>query len=80
MVNQKDSIIELSTLEATRPMDPSSPASRSRWPKTQDVYWLPRSEWTTVPGPGRHGRPRVRDRRRAATDGGAGPQRAGRRP
>jgi hypothetical protein len=30
MVEQNDSIIELSTLEAARPMDPSGPASRSR--------------------------------------------------
>src|SRR3954447_21379843 len=37
MVDQNDSIIELSTEEATRPMDPSSPASRSRCPNTQDV-------------------------------------------
>ena len=34
MVDQNDSIIELSTDEATRPTDPSRPASRSRWPKT----------------------------------------------
>ena len=34
-------------------MDPSSPASRSRCPKTQDVYWLPRSACTIVPGSGR---------------------------
>ena len=30
MVEQNDSIIELSTLDATRPMHPSRPASRSR--------------------------------------------------
>ena len=30
----------LSTLEATRPIEPSSPAARSRWPKIQDVYCL----------------------------------------
>jgi hypothetical protein len=30
MVDQNDSIIELSTEEATLPMDPSRPASRSR--------------------------------------------------
>jgi hypothetical protein len=39
MVDQKDSIRPLSTLEATRPIEPSSPAARSRWPKIQDVYW-----------------------------------------
>jgi transposase InsO family protein len=39
MVDQKLSIIVLSTLEATRPIDPSSPAERSRWPKIQLVYW-----------------------------------------
>jgi hypothetical protein len=43
MVDQKDSIRPLSTLEATRPMEPSSPAVRSRWPKIQDVYCDPRS-------------------------------------
>jgi hypothetical protein len=42
MVDQKDSIIVLSMLEATRPIEPSSPAVRRRWPKIQDVYWLPR--------------------------------------
>jgi len=43
----------LSTELATRPMDPSSPASRSRCPNVQDVYWLPRSEWRTVAVVGR---------------------------
>lgn len=38
MVDQNDSMSALSTLEATRPIDPSRPADRSRWPKTQDVY------------------------------------------
>jgi hypothetical protein len=38
MVDQKDSIMPLSTLEATRPIDPSKPAVRSRCPKIQDVY------------------------------------------
>ena len=37
MVDQNDSIIVLSTDEATRPIEPSSPASRSRWPKIQLV-------------------------------------------
>lgn len=37
MVDQNDSIIQLSTLDATRPEEPSRPASRSRWPKTQEV-------------------------------------------
>jgi hypothetical protein len=32
------SIIALSNAEATLPMDPSSPAWRSRWPKSQLVY------------------------------------------
>jgi hypothetical protein len=36
---QNDSVIELSTDDATGPIDPSSPASRSRCPKTQDVPW-----------------------------------------
>ena len=31
------SISALSTDEATLPIDPSSPASRSRWPNTQEV-------------------------------------------
>jgi hypothetical protein len=53
IVDQKDSIIVLSTLLATRPMEPSRPAARSRCPKIHDVYWLPRSEWTTVPAAGR---------------------------
>jgi hypothetical protein len=39
MVDQKDSIRPLSTLEATRPIEPSRPAVRSRWPKSHDVYW-----------------------------------------
>ncbi len=39
MVDQNDSIIVLSTDEATRPMDPSSPASRRRCPKIQLVYY-----------------------------------------
>ena len=43
MVDQNDSIIELARLDATRPVDPSRPASPSRWPKTPKVYWLPRS-------------------------------------
>ena len=38
MVDQNDSIMLLSTLDATRPIEPSSPAARSRWPKTQLVY------------------------------------------
>jgi hypothetical protein len=33
MVDQNDSIIVLSTEDATRPMEPSRPASRSRWPR-----------------------------------------------
>lgn len=41
------------TLEETRPIDPKGPASRRRCPNTQDVYWDPRLEWTTVPGAGR---------------------------
>lgn len=53
IVDQNDSIIVLSTLDATRPIDPRSPASRSRWPKIQDVYCDPRSECTIVPGSGR---------------------------
>lgn len=38
MVGQNDAIIELPTVEATRLMDPSSPASQSRWPNTKEVY------------------------------------------
>src|SRR5690606_6466080 len=53
-VPKKDSIIALSSAEATRPIEPSSPAARSRWPKARAVYCEPRSEWTTVwPGGGR---------------------------
>ena len=37
MVDHHDSIIELSTEDATRPMDPSRPASRSRCPNTRGV-------------------------------------------
>jgi hypothetical protein len=39
IVDQNDSIIVLSTDDATRPMEPRSPAWRSRCPKAQDVYW-----------------------------------------
>ncbi len=39
IVDQNDSIM-VSTLEATRPIDPSRPASRSRCPNTHDVYWV----------------------------------------
>ena len=56
-VDQNDSIIVLSTLEATRPIAPSRPAARCRCPKTQDVYCDPRSEckiapslWSASPG------------------------------
>lgn len=49
MVDQNDSMSALSTLEATRPIDPSSPACRSRWPKSQDVYCAPLSACTIVP-------------------------------
>lgn len=49
MVDQNDSIIELSTLEATRPMEPSRPAVRSRCPNTDEVYSGPRFLWTMVP-------------------------------
>ena len=40
MVDQNDSIRPLSTLEATRPIEPSRPAARSLWPKIHDVYSL----------------------------------------
>jgi hypothetical protein len=36
--DQNDSIAALSWLEATRPIDPSSSASRSRCPNSQLVY------------------------------------------
>ena len=52
MVDQKDSTSALSTEEATRPIEPSSPAARSRWPNSHDVYWVPLSAWTIVPGCG----------------------------
>lgn len=38
MVDQNDSVNALSTLKATRPLDPGSPAWRSRCPKAHDVY------------------------------------------
>src|SRR3712207_552939 len=38
MLDQNDSTMPLSTLEATRPIEPSRPAARSRWPRMQDVY------------------------------------------
>ena len=53
MVDQNDSIIELSTAEATRPIEPSRPASRSRCPKTQDVYWRAAVGVNDVPAAGR---------------------------
>ena len=53
MVDQNDSMSALSTLEATRPIDPSRPACRSRRPNSQDVYCAPRSAWKMVPGAGR---------------------------
>ena len=37
MVDQNDSMRVLSTLEATRPIEPSSPSLRNRCPNTQDV-------------------------------------------
>lgn len=37
MVDQNDPIMVLSTEDATRFIEPSSPALRSRCPKTQDV-------------------------------------------
>lgn len=43
IVDQKLSMSALSTLEATRPMDPKSPACRSRCPKIQLVYCAHRS-------------------------------------
>jgi hypothetical protein len=43
----------LSTEEATRPVEPSSPAVRSRWPKIGEGYRLPRCECTPAPGAGR---------------------------
>ena len=52
MVDQNDSTSALSTLEATRPIEPSRPAARSRWPNSQEVYWAPLSAWTIVPGCG----------------------------
>ncbi len=52
MLDQKLSIMVLSTLDATRPIEPSSPAWRSRCPKIHDVCWLPRSAWTIAPGAG----------------------------
>lgn len=48
MVDQNDSITALSKLNVTRPIEPSRPAERSRWPKTQLVYYAPRSAWTIV--------------------------------
>jgi hypothetical protein len=38
MVDDNDSIIVLSTDEATRPIEPSSPAVLSRRQKTQNVF------------------------------------------
>ena len=38
----------LSKAEATAPMEPIRPDWRSRWPNSQEVYWVPRSECTTV--------------------------------
>ena len=52
MVDQSDSIIVSSALEATRPLDPSGPAERSRWPTIHDVDWLLRSKRTIAPGAG----------------------------
>ena len=49
MVVQNDWMRALSTLDATRPLDPRRPASRSRFPNTQDVYWVPVLAWTMVP-------------------------------
>ena len=37
MVDQKLSMSALSTDEAARPIEPSRPAWRSRWPKSQEV-------------------------------------------
>lgn len=37
MVDQKLSTMVLSTELATRPIEPSSPAARSRWPNAQLV-------------------------------------------
>jgi hypothetical protein len=39
IVDQNDSIMVLSTDEATRPIEPRSPAWRSRCPNAQEVYW-----------------------------------------
>jgi hypothetical protein len=39
MEPKNDSIMALSNAEATLPMEPSRPASRSRWPKSQLVYF-----------------------------------------
>jgi hypothetical protein len=48
MLDQNDSIIVLSTDDATRPIEPGRPAARSRCPKTQDVCCDPRSAWTML--------------------------------
>jgi len=37
IVDQNDSNMVSSTLEATRPIEPSRPAARRRWPKTQEL-------------------------------------------
>jgi len=50
MVDQNDSTNALSTEEATRPIDPSSPAARRRCPKSHDVYCAPLSACTIMPG------------------------------
>jgi len=53
MTDQKLSMSALSTLEATLPIEPRSPAWRSLWPKSQEVHCAPLSAWTMVPGSGR---------------------------
>ena len=53
MVDQNDSIMRLSTLEATRPIEPRSPAARRRWPKTQRCTDFRDRSARIVPGCGR---------------------------
>lgn len=63
MVDQNDSMIVLFTEDATRPIEPSSPAARSRWPTTHDVMGsgvgVPDStgleSWQGAALPGGHG-------------------------
>ena len=49
IVDENDSMRALSTLGATRLIEPRRPADRGRMPKIQDLYYVAQSAWTTVP-------------------------------